>query len=110
MSNTRAVTIHKDNTQAPPFVSLSTASIVNAYQKLHDAEAFYLYLYLCGNKDGYTMKFSAETLSYKCGQSANLIEENLNKLIKAGFLIQQDSDKDVNDFYASVKTPMITWG
>ena len=113
MSNTRAVTIHKENTQIPPFVSLSTASIVKAYKKLQDAEAFYLYLYLCGNKDGFSMKFSAENISLKCGQPASLIEENFNKLVKAGFLVPQESNENLYDFYASTEPyvpQMIYWG
>ena len=113
MSNTKQVVIHKNNQQAAPFVSLSVNTIVNVYKKLQDAEAFYLYLYLCGNRDGFSASFSTENLALKCGQRASLIEENFDKLLKAGYLVQQEQNKNVYDFYASTEPPepkMICWG
>jgi hypothetical protein len=113
MSNTRQVVIHKNNQQAAPFVSLSVNTIVNTYKKLQDAEAFYLYLYLCGNRDGFSASFSSESLALKCGQRASLIEENFDKLLKAGYLVQQEQNKNVYDFYASTEPTqpkMIYWG
>ena len=113
MSNTRQIIIHKNQQQTAPFVTLSRNTIVNVYKKLQNAEAFYLYLYLCGNRDGFATSFSTESLALKCGQPASLVEENLDKLMQAGFLVQQEQNKDVYDFYAS-KEPsspkMIYWG
>lgn len=77
------------------------ATIVDTYKKLKDAEAFYFYLYLCGNSNNYCMPFSAETLSAKCGQPASLIEENFNKLVNAGILVKRNKNSDIYDFYAS---------
>ena len=113
MSNTRQIIIHKNQQQTAPFVTLSSNTIVNVYKKLQDAEAFYLYLYLCGNRDGFSTSFSAESLALKCGQPASLIEENFNKLVKAGFLVPQESNENLYDFYASTEPyvpQMIYWG
>ena len=101
MSNSREIVIHKNNKQAAPFVSLSMATIVDAYKRINDAEAFYLYIYLCGNTNHFSMPFSAEKLSAKCGQPASLIEENFNKLVSAGILVKRSENSDIYDFYAS---------
>ena len=113
MSNTRQIIIHKKKEQTAPFVTLSRNTIVNVYKKLQDAEVFYIYLYLCGNRDGFSTSFSAESLALKCGQPASLVEENFDKLLKAGYLVQQEQNKNVYDFYASTEPSspkMIYWG
>ena len=108
MNKTKEIVNHKEEPQTAPFVTLSMDSIVDAYQKLHDAEAFYLYLYLCGNRNGYETTFSAEKLASKCGQPANLIEKNFDKLVQAKILIPNEKNENRYDFYANER--MLSWG
>ncbi|MBE5733198.1 MAG: hypothetical protein E7353_09270 [Clostridiales bacterium] len=101
MSDNKTLIIHKNNTQIAPFLTLSLSTIAETYKKLNDAEAFYLYLFLCGNTNNYNMPFSPEELSKKCGQSASLIEENFKKLVNAGIIVQKNLNSSTYDFYAS---------
>ncbi len=119
MNEQRDIVIHKNNKQHPPFLSLSMATIVNTYKKLNDAEAFYLYLYLCGNTNNFTINFSAEKLSQKCGQAASTLEESFEKLVNAGLLVAQKnnstydfySDKQpINTYSNPIPKDMIYWG
>ena len=100
MGNRKEVIIHKNNKQASPFISLALESAIAAYKTLNDAEAFYLYILLCGNKDNYNMGFTEEQQSLRCGQPVSVLEKSFNKLVETGFLVQQGSG-NVYDFYAS---------
>ena len=100
MSIQRDIVIHKNNKQAAPFLSLSMATIVNTYKKLNNAEAFYLYLYLCGNTNNFTISFSAEKMSEKCGQSASLIEQSFQKLVEKEIIVRQNPTSSTYDFYS----------
>jgi hypothetical protein len=107
MNTQRDIVIHKNNKQNAPFLTLSMATIIDTYKKLNNAEAFYLYLNLCGNTNNFTVSFSAEKMSEKYGQSASILEESFDKLVEAGILVKQKNNSTY-DFYSD-NTPINTY-
>ena len=97
--NQKVVFIHKANQQKAPFVTLNLEVMSAVYKEL-GYTAFYLYLILCGNADGFRFEFSPQAILNNFGMPVSTTNDQVKKLIAKGFLIQRAEGSNLYDFYA----------
>ena len=97
--NQRIIKIHKDNKQKDPFVSLNLDTIASVYKDLGSAYAFYFYLCLCGNADGFSLEFSPQYFKDRFGLPISTTHDQFKKLLAKGYLVQKKENSNIYDFY-----------
>ena len=92
----KVITIHKEKYHQD-FLQVGKNEWMTAFAKLTRG-AFGMYLYLCGNMDGYRMGLSSAALQQALGISDSTYRRAIESLLEAGYLIQAGSEKTLH-FY-----------
>lgn len=95
-ANQKIVTIHKEKYHQE-FLQVGKDEWMTAYAKLPRG-AFGLYLYLCGNMDGYRLGLSSAALQQALGISDSTYRRAIENLLEEGYLLQDGNDKKLH-FY-----------
>ena len=95
-ANQKIVTIHKEKYHQE-FLQVGKDEWMTAYDKLPRG-AFGLYLYLCGNMDGYRMGLSSAALQQALGISDSTYRRAIESLLEEGYLLQEGNEKKLH-FY-----------
>ena len=94
--NQKQITNHKEKYHQD-FLQIGKDEWMPAYDKLPRG-AFGLYLYLCGNMNGYRLGLSSAAVQQAIGVSDSTYRRAVESLLEAGYLIQEGSDKNLH-FY-----------
>ena len=97
--NQSSITIHKPQYEGN-FVQVSIDEWQNAFATLPRI-SFGLYLYLCGNADGFDFALSSVAVQHALGVSDSSYRRAVEDLLAAGYLLMPDGRKTVLDFYTS---------
>lgn len=95
-ANQKIVTIHKEKYHQE-FLQVGKEEWMHAFDQLPRG-AFGLYLYLCGNMDGYRMGLSSAALQQALGISDSTYRRAIESLLETGYLIHAGNEK-VLHFY-----------
>ena len=95
-ANQKTVTIHKEKYNQD-FLQVGKDEWMAAYDKLPRG-AFGLYLYLCGNMNGYRLGLSSAAVQDALGVSDSTYRRAIESLLENGYLLQVGSDKNLH-FY-----------
>ena len=63
--------------------------------------SFGLYLYLCGNQNGYPLSLSSVAVQQALGVSDSSYRRSVEDLLAAGYLIMRNDNERTLDFYTS---------
>ena len=63
--------------------------------------SFGLYLYLCGNQNGYELSLSSVAIQQALGVSDSSYRRAVEDLLAAGYLMMRNDKKNTMDFYTS---------
>ena len=63
--------------------------------------SFGLYLYLCGNQNGYPLSLSSVAVQQALGISDSSYRRSVEDLLEAGYLIMRNDNERTLDFYTS---------
>ena len=63
--------------------------------------SFGLYLYLCGNQNGYPLSLSSVAVQQALGISDSSYRRAVEDLLAAGYLIMRNGKKNTMDFYTT---------
>ena len=66
--------------------------------------SFGLYLYLCGNQNGYPLSLSSVAVQQALGISDSSYRRAVEDLLAAGYLIMRNDNKHTMDFYTTPQT------
>lgn len=94
--NQKIVTIHKEKYHQD-FLQIGKDEWMPAYDKLPRG-AFGLYLYLCGNMNGYRLGLSSAAVQQAIGVSDSTYRRAIESLLEEGYLIQEGNNKNLH-FY-----------
>ena len=97
--NQSSITIHKPQYEGN-FVQVSIDEWQNAFATLPRI-SFGLYLYLCGNADGFPLALSSAAVQKELGVSDSSYRRAVEDLLAAGYLLMPDGRKTVLDFFTS---------
>lgn len=97
--NQSIITIHKPK-YSSDFLQVSIDEWQTAFQVLPRI-SFGLYLYLCGNADGFNLALSSAAVQKELGVSDSSYRRAVEDLLAAGYLLMPDGRKTVLDFYTS---------
>ena len=64
-----------------------------------NATALVVYLYLCGNRDGYEMALSPKAIRQETGMADSTCRDQINVLISKGYLVPRKEGSNLYDFY-----------
>lgn len=95
-ANQKTVTIHKEKYHQD-FLQVGKDEWMAAYDKLPRG-AFGLYLYLCGNMNGYRLGLSSAAVQDALGVSDSTYRRAIESLLEEGYLIQDGNNKNLH-FY-----------
>ena len=95
--NQKAVRIHKRDTKNVRFVSFTYESMLYAMQHL-STNALKVWLWLCGNKDGYDLALSGVVLQADCGFSSATYSNSVKELITKGFLTKAELKRNLEGY------------
>ena len=107
--NQDQVTIHKERYDGN-FLQVSIDEWTTAFATLKPG-TFGLYLYLCGNMDGYHLALSSVAVQHALGYSDSTYRRAKKELIEKGYLVVSERSHHVMDFFPTppiVKTPETT--
>lgn len=99
VANQRIIKIHKENQQKDPFVALNLDTMACVYNDLGSAYAFYFYLCLCGNADGFNLEFSPQYFKDRFGLPISTTHDQFKKLVEKKYLIPKNEKSNIYDFY-----------
>ena len=95
-ANQKIVTLHKEKYHQE-FLQVGKDEWMSAFDKLPRG-AFGLYLYLCGNMNGYRLGLSSAAVQQAIGVSDSTYRRAIESLLEAGYLIQEGNNKNLH-FY-----------
>ena len=95
--NQDMVTIHKERYDAN-FLQVGIDEWTTAFNTLKPG-SFGLYLYLCGNKEGYHLALSSAAVQHALGYSDSTYRRAKKELIDKGYLIVSERSPHVMDFF-----------
>ena len=98
--NQSIVTIHKPQYKES-FLQVSIDEWQEAFIKLPARISFALYLYLCGNKNGFPLALSSADFQKRLNVSDSSYRRAGEDLLAAGYLIMRNGKKNTMDFYTS---------
>ena len=97
--NQSNVTIHKPQYKEN-FLQVSIEEWEEAFIKLPRI-SFSLYLYLCGNQDGFNRALSSADFQKRLNVSDSSYRRAVDDLLAAGYLMMRNDKKNTMDFYTS---------
>ena len=95
--NQDKVTIHKEHYDAN-FLQVGIDEWMTAYNNLKPG-TFGLYLYLCGNKEGFHLALSSAAVQHALGYSDSTYRRAKKELIDKGYLIVSERSSHIMDFF-----------
>lgn len=95
--NQDKVTIHKERYDAN-FLQVGIDEWMTAFNNLKPG-TFGLYLYLCGNMDGFNLALSSVAVQHALGYSDSTYRRAKKELIEKGYLIVSEHSSHVMDFF-----------
>lgn len=95
--NQDMVTIHKERYDGN-FLQVSIDEWTTAFTTLKPG-TFGLYLYLCGNMDGYHLALSSVAVQHALGYSDSTYRRAKKELIEKGYLVVSERSHHVMDFF-----------
>jgi len=95
--NQDMVTIHKERYDAN-FLQVGIDEWTTAFNTLKPG-SFGLYLYLCGNKEGYRLALSSAAVQHALGYSDSTYRRAKKELIEKGYLVVSERSPHVMDFF-----------
>ena len=96
-ANQDQVTIHKER-YSGNFLQVSINEWTTAFATLKPG-TFGLYLYLCGNMDGFNLALSSVAVQRALGYSDSTYRRAKKELIEKGYLIVSDRSPHAMDFF-----------
>lgn len=96
--NQKTVTVHKPKYDQD-FTQVAKSEWMEAYANLTPS-AFGLYLYCCGNMDGYRFGLSSRAIQVALNYSDSSYRRAVEDLLTAGYFIQKSSEKTLH-FYTT---------
>lgn len=97
--NQSIVTIHKPQYKEN-FLQVAIDEWHEAFIKLPRI-SFSLYLYLCGNQDGFPLALSSADVQKRLNVSDSSYRRAVEDLLAAGYLMMRNDKKNTMDFYTS---------
>ena len=97
--NQSIVTIHKPQYKEN-FLQVSIDEWQEAFVVLPRC-SFGLYLYLCGNQDGFPLSLSSADVQKRLGISDSSYRRAIDDLLAAGYLMIRNDNKHTLDFYTT---------
>jgi len=95
--NQDKVTIHKERYDAN-FLQVGIDEWMTAFNNLKPG-TFGLYLYLCGNKEGFHLALSSAAVQHALGYSDSTYRRAKKELIDKGYLIVSERSSHIMDFF-----------
>lgn len=95
--NQKVVKVHKKK-MTKDFVQVHKEDMIAA-RKVLEYSGVYLYFILAGNADSYSFALSPKDIEKYYAMPASTCRDQIRKLIKAGYLVQQREGSNVYDFY-----------
>ena len=80
------------------FLLIKKDNLYAAYRDLN-ATALCLYLYLAANMHGYHFALSPKAISEEMGMPVSTVKDQINVLIKKGYLVRRAEGSNIYDFY-----------
>lgn len=108
-ANQKIVTIHKEKYHQD-FLQVGKDEWMTAFTTLKPG-TFGLYLYLCGNRDGFNLALSSAAVQRALGYSDSTYRRAKKELIEKGYLIVSDRSPRAMDFFPTppiMETPEMT--
>lgn len=96
--NQKIVKINKPQ-YTDSFLTVGIDEWQKAYQELRQPSAFALYLYLAGNRDGFSLELSQEAIKNSLGISKSTYHRAIDELIDKGYLAEVSGN--LLEFYTS---------
>ena len=97
--NQSIVTIHKPQYKEN-FLQVSIEEWEEAFKTMPRI-SFALYLYLCGNQNGFPLALSPADFMKKMNVSKSSYDRAVDDLLAAGYLMMRNDKKNTMDFYTS---------
>lgn len=97
--NQSIVTIHKPQYREN-FLQVSIEEWEEAFKTMPRI-SFALYLYLCGNQNGFPLALSPADFMKKMNVSKSSYDRAVDDLLAAGYLMMRNDKKNTMDFYTS---------
>lgn len=98
-ANQKVVNIHRDfPKEKEPYVKIKTQRLVDVMNAL-SPNAFKLYIYFIGNKDGWKMFYSSAEAVACTGMSKPTEMRMFEELVNKGFLVKKEGSTNEYEFY-----------
>lgn len=95
--NQRKVIIHREKCQRD-FLQIKKENWFAANKDL-EPYGLQVYLYLAGNRDGFTLELSQEAAEREAGIKKTSFHKYVNLMIEKGYLVQRGEGSNLYDFY-----------
>ena len=97
--NQKIIHVHREKTNKN-FIQLDKYNFTKAYRDMSNTPAALgLYIWLVGNKDGYTFEFSPQSIENQLGMAKTSCQGAFKKLVELGYLVQRNENSNQFDFY-----------
>ena len=99
VQNQRIIHVHREKANKN-FIQLNKYNFTKAYRDMSNTPAALgLYIWLVGNKDGYTFEFSPQSIENQLGMAKTSCQGAFKKLVELGYLVQRNENSNQFDFY-----------
>lgn len=95
--NQKIAVIHREKATSD-FLQIKKDNLFAAYKTLN-ATALVVYLYLCANKDNYSLAISPAAIHNATGMAESTCRDQIKRLISCGYLVQRSDGSNIYDFY-----------
>ena len=95
--NQRKVIIHREKCERD-FLQIKKENWFSANKDL-EPYGLQVYLYLAGNRDGFTLELSQEAAEREAGIKKTSFHKYVNLMIEKGYLVQRGDGSNLYDFY-----------
>ena len=99
----RRVVIHREKCERD-FLQIKKENWFAANKDL-EPYGLQVYLYLAGNRDGFTLELSQEAAEREAGIKKTSFHKYVNLMIEKGYLVQRGEGSNVYDFYEKPQEP-----
>ena len=101
--NQRKVIIHREKCERD-FLQIKKENWFAANKDL-EPYGLQVYLYLAGNRDGFTLELSQEAAEREAGIKKTSFHKYVNLMIEKGYLVQRGDGSNLYDFYEKPQEP-----
>lgn len=101
--NQRKVIIHREKCERD-FLQIKKENWFAANKDL-EPYGLQVYLYLAGNRDGFTLELSQEAAEREAGIKKTSFHKYVNLMIEKGYLVQRGDGSNLYDFYERPQEP-----